>query len=398
MRIRLLQGLFCIVLVCPGMACIQADRTFSDYTREENQVLLALLLAPAAVTLTSSDSDGTTTSTTPQRYVIFQAGGSTATALVDLTDLTTISSGPTATGSFNTNCSASLISGGARNGSYWLTGSGTSSYFFDPSTQTFANGPGLDVGYGNNANAWVVSSGTHTNKIYLRFGQGWAGTDRYNPSTDLNEASPLASNGGSGTAGSHSFIIEGGVQAGKRMIFIGGNTNGELYDPAGDSFAAGPAIGGTIAAGSHSMKLDSGSYLIPDGGATATTRLYDPASNTFGAGPALGCNCSNGCHSTKISGGVNDGDFLTVCGGSSTLTRIYDQTGGTYGGGPSLSALAGSGAQTFSITSGTNAGKLWIIHGASTNSTSLYDPGTNTISAGPTLPIAPGGVLNVPLP
>lgn len=388
---------FALLLASLSTGCLFLEDSSNKYPREEDPVLYALLLSPAIALTNSGGSSGTTTTTTPQRYIIFQAGGSTATMTVDLSDLSTIASGPTSTGVFNTNNSASLISGGTRSGHYWLTGSGSNSYFFDPSTQTFANGPALDVGYGNNANAWVVSSGAQANKIYIRFGQGWSGTDRYNPTTDLNEGSSFASTGGSGLAGSHSFLIPSGPEAGKHMLIIGNITNSELYDPAADGFAADSAIGATPGQGSHSMALDNGTFLIPAGGGSAATRLYDPSSNSFAAGGGLACGCTAGCHSTRISSGTNAGKFLFVCGGGS-FTQIYDQTGATFSAGPNLTGSANNGAQTFAVTAGTDAGKLWIIHGGGTNSTSYYDPETNIMSSGPTLPIFPGGVLRVPLP
>lgn len=332
-----------------------------------------------------------------QRYLIFEANSSPNTAIVDFLTWEIVA-GPAAPSGYGVNITAEPVESGTRSGAYWVLGTANNSNFFDPAGESFATGPGLDVNYGNNANAWVVSSGTHAGKIYIRFGQGWAGTDRYNPVTDTNETSPFASNGGSGIQGSHSFLVPSGPLTGDRMIIIAGTTTAEVYDPGTDTFIAGVAIGATPGTGSHSLALDNDTFIIPNGGGTAPTRLYDAAGNAFAGGPGLGCNCGNGCHSTRINGGINDGNFLFICGGSITATKIYDQSGGSFNAGPALTDVAGTGSQTITITAGNDAGKLWIIHGDAANTTSLFDPETETMSAGPTLPINPNGALSIPLP
>jgi len=392
-------------LRCPGWValaallticgCVNVERSSLDLSRPESEGWL-LLLALGGAAASIAEPDESEDPVTPQRILLLEADGSANTAIIDLTTLE-MEAGPATPANFGVNSMARAIQSGARSGQYWLLGSSTTTSFFDPPTESYAAGPGLDAFIGANANSWIVSSGTHADKIYVRFGQGWGGTDRYNPSTDLNEASAFASTGGSGSAGSHSFLVPSGTQAGERMILVGGITIGQLYDPVADSFAAGPAIGGTIGPGSHTMPLDAGTFLIPHGGAATTSSEYNPGSNTFPAGPALGCNCDAGCHSTRIDGGTNDGKFLLICGGSSNDVQIYDQAGAAFTAGPALTAPAGSGAQTIVLAAGDHAGMLWIIHGGSTSATSLYDPENNTMSAGPALPISPGGAAYVPL-
>lgn len=67
----------------------------------------------------------------------------------------------------------------------------------------------------------------------------------------------------------------------------------ELYDPATGSFTAGPAMN-TARWEATATQLPNGKVLIAGGGVGLggfrplnSTELYDPATNTFAAGPAM---------------------------------------------------------------------------------------------------------------
>ncbi|HRG45825.1 MAG TPA: hypothetical protein PLG41_06485, partial [Leptospiraceae bacterium] len=136
-----------------------------------------------------------------------------------------------------------------------------------------------------------------------------------------------------------------------------------------------------IISGTH-----SGKFLVVQGFAGTGTRMYDPATNTFGAGPALTMNTTNGTFSMPITNGANNGKALIIIG-TGTATNLYDSTTHTFSVGPNLSASATGGAYLL-LTVGNNKDKYLILHGTTS---SIYDPNTNTISAG--LAIPDGGSL-----
>jgi hypothetical protein len=89
------------------------------------------------------------------------------------------------------------------------------------------------------------------------------------------------------------------LPAGRVVLWPRGAAAVGLYDPATDTFAAGPVVG---AVGGNKY---AGGVLLPDGRVVLVPRgaaavgLYDPATDTFAAGPVVGA-----ASDVKYCGGV----------------------------------------------------------------------------------------------
>jgi hypothetical protein len=171
------------------------------------------------------------------------------------------------------------------------------------------------------------------------------------------------------------------------IILSGVSQNTSLYDPSNNTIAAGPATGALMGPNSVTCfpiasGANAGKFIATQGAITPTTatRIYDPATNTFAAGPNLATNIAAGSFAIPITIGTNSGKVLLFIGG--TTTNLYDPATHTFSVGPNLSASATGGAYLL-LTVGANKDKYWILHG---NTSSIYDPNTNSITAGVALP------------
>ncbi|MBF6558936.1 MAG: hypothetical protein IVW56_01505 [Candidatus Binataceae bacterium] len=170
-----------------------------------------------------------------------------------------------------------------------------------------------------NHTATIISAGPNAGKILIAGGWGpykhhkfvpLASTELYDPSTNTFAPS-RATAAMKIPRGYHTAtIIASGPNAGK--ILIAGGQRGindalsstELYDPATNTFAPGPAmhsrrsqhIAMTIASGPSAGKiLIAGGFVSQKYGQhtgyrqlwLSTTELYDPATNTFAPGPLM---------------------------------------------------------------------------------------------------------------
>ncbi|MEX0895394.1 MAG: hypothetical protein WDZ94_00470, partial [Patescibacteria group bacterium] len=245
------------------------------------------------------------------------------------------------------------------------------------SEKHFQNAP--DAG----THSFEISSGTHDGKILTIVGNTSSDTALFDPATETYVAGPDL--GDTALRGAHAFAITTGDHAGKTLVVLGGNSSGtRVYDPATHTFSAGPDLGASAGFGSNSFAITTGDHA----GKTLTIRgsnssLYDPAAHTFSAGPDLGASAQYGSHTFTIPSGDHAGKILVVLAGNTTTTNVYDPANHTFGAGPDLGATASNGSHTFTIPSGDHAGKMITIRGNTSNITMMYDPATHSYSEGP---------------
>ena len=209
-----------------------------------------------------------------------------------------------------------------------------------------------------------------------------------------------------GRIGATATVIPIGPNAGKILVAGGFNrrssalSSSELYDPATNTFAAGPELPGDIA--NHAaIPIPSGpkaGWILLVG--PAPSSLYDPTSNSFSPGPGAAYEYVYPT-ATVIRFGPNQGKIL-VAGEVSLLTmhvpggneyprngtEIYDPLSNTFQLGPQMN----SGRYWYTATvigAGVNAGKILLVGGLLQDhervrtplaSTELYDPATNTFA------------------
>ena len=185
---------------------------------------------------------------------------------------------------------------------------------YDPGSNTFAPGPSLNV-LRQSHTATVLDSGPNAGAVLLVGGWGkkldpLASTELYDPVTNtfappsatatmkiarsLHTATLLFSGPNTGK-----ILIAGGQQDDDRLL-----SSTELYDPATNRFAPGPAMYSrrtqhaamTITSGPNAGKIliagGEGMRYGKSGGdcvstSLASTELYDPATNTFALGPLM---------------------------------------------------------------------------------------------------------------
>ncbi|MFO1527525.1 MAG: hypothetical protein U1F16_16260 [Turneriella sp.] len=241
---------------------------------------------------------------------------------------------------------------------------------------------------GAGINAFGIKSGLKIGRGLIMTGGSMA-TSLYNPFTGLMEYGPDLP--GAVSQGSLNLPITAGPEAGKQLIFQGGGTATlYVYDPAVNLFAnaiSGTHYSGTPAAkntGSRHFVIGSGpmqnSYLILNGGGTATSEYFDPTTSAFSVGPGV-VGCASGVQAGSWIFRVGS-KFMLLCGSSTNRTN-FDPTSLTFSGGSTIGATPMAGAHGFYIGSGTNAGKYLLIVSGNSSVTRLYDPLTDSWGAGP---------------
>ena len=209
-----------------------------------------------------------------------------------------------------------------------------------------------------------------------------------------------------GRIGATATVIPIGPNAGKILVAGGFNdksgplSSSELYDPATNTFAAGPELPGDIA--NHAaIPIPSGpkaGWMLFVG--FASSSLYDPTSNSFSPGPGAAYEYVYPT-ATVIRFGPNQGKML-VAGGVSGPTRgdpratdysrneteLYDPLTNSFQRGPGMN----SGRYWYTATvigAGVNAGKILLVGGVRDDkelespalaSSELYDPASNTFA------------------
>ncbi len=182
--------------------------------------------------------------------------------------------------------------------SHGYSGMLASTELYDPASNKFAPGPFMNVAR-ESATATVIASGPNAGEILIAGGFGesrkpLSSTEIYDPATNRFTPGP-AMNVGRGehtataiAAGPNTgmILIAGGEGAGEGTDSYLAST--ELYDPASDTFAAGPSM--NVARYEDTATVipsgpNAGMILIAGGtnyvGVLASAELYDPAANKF---------------------------------------------------------------------------------------------------------------------
>jgi hypothetical protein len=261
------------------------------------------------------------------------AGGaidsSTWTASTDLYDPTTntITAGPTMSAAREGATAVLLPSGmvliaGGRNSAGTLN----SSDLYDPVKNSFTAGPPLNVARYDCAAALLPNG-----KVLIA--GGFANVVQSNPlnSTEIYDPSLKQF-----TAGPPTADIRGAARAtllpNGQVLVAGGTDNSgvlnttELYDPATNAFSAGPSMTGHRKFQAQVL-LPNGKVLVAGGYANnagdsilSSTEVYDPAGNSFTAGPSM--NDQRGLAAAAL---LRNGDVL-IAGGASVSAGIQSTT------------------------------------------------------------------------
>lgn len=162
------------------------------------------------------------------------------------------------------------------------------------------------------------------------------------------------------------------------MVLIAGVDGCELFDPATNNSTVAPAMG-SIRLAHPAILMNNGKVLVA-GGATnlggggnqTGTELYDPATNTWSAGPALNIPRGQASFAEMSSGSI------LIIGGAYTATdfEVYDPVANTIGQVPGLSeevdnhrSLLLSTGEVLIALETLNSGYFQLVK---------YDPSNNT--------------------
>ena len=259
--------------------------------------------------------------------------------------------------------------------------------------------------------AAVIASGPNAGKVLLAGGLGdngtLASTELYDPAANTFAVGPDMK-----AARDHhtATVISSGPNAGKILLAGGEDRNNgvvslastELYDPAANRFAVGPAMNASRYAHSATVITsgpNAGKILLAGGfntgdGPLVSSELYDPAANKFAEGPTMNA-ARFGHTATVIASGPNRGKILLAGGfdGNDSLasTEIYDAAANKFAVGPALNAARRFHTAT-AIAAGPNAGKILIAGGLNNNgplaSSEIYDAASDKFAPGPNMNVA----------
>ncbi|MEA2437428.1 MAG: hypothetical protein QOF65_1984 [Thermoleophilaceae bacterium] len=174
----------------------------------------------------------------------------------------------------------------------------------------------------------------------------------------------------------------------------GGFSSAELYDPAADDFSLTTNTMSSLRNQQAAVRLPDGRVLEIGGnggdGSVKTTDLYDPATNSWSAGPSMATTRRRETATVLPGGNVLVAGGLSDAGATATA-ELYDPATNTW------SSAGAMGQARFGHT-GTllPGGKVLIAGGFSAASTpvasaELYDPATNSWSATGNMLAARGG-------
>lgn len=216
----------------------------------------------------------------------------------------------------------------------------------------------------------------HTDLEYL------SSTELYDPATrSWSAAAPLSVSRYSHTAtllSSGQILVTGGIDATSSTLF---HASTELYDPATDSWTAGPPMS-TTRYGHTATLLASGKVLVVTGIGRGTSEEYDPATRTWSPTSAL--TTLRYSHAATL---LPSGEVL-VTGGivdniATASAELYDPVSRTWSATTSMAA-ARYGHNALLLPSG----KVLVTGGYATSTLSsaeLYDPATRSWTAVPSM-------------
>lgn len=338
--------------------------------------------------------------------IVMGANASTSTNIFN-PDTGIITSGPTLTGSVNITESSAyfFINSGIHSGKVLIIhGNGTTTSIYDPTANSMISGPNLTAAPAQTVNTFSITSGIHSGKVMIVLAGSTALTNLYDPLTNTFSAGPNVVPATPNPAqGSHNITITSGANAGKTLIFYGGaNTNTSIYDPASNTFSAGPNLTPGITAGAQSFLLNSGpqsgNILTANGNGSNTSIINTSALNTS-VGSNLVGNPINyqGSHGLFINSGTNSGKLWIISGNNNTYpystSSLYDLTTNTFSSGPNMISICPEASKTVFIETGIYANKYITFYG-SKSITSFYDPIKNAIDPSSILPSSAGNGIN----
>ena len=193
-----------------------------------------------------------------------------------------------------------------------------------------------------------------------------------------------------------------GCPATNRFLVIhgGGLASTSIYNPATNSFSAGPTLLTAPGNGAHAIRLpfassDRCKVLVVRGGGTATTNIINPETMAVTAGPPLSGNANQGSASWVIPNGPGKDDILTVhAGAANNQTSRLNVASMTYSAGPSFPAFSGV-ALHLPILSGPHSGKELVWYASGGPNTARLDYSTLTFAGGPNDPFTSSAGANV---
>ncbi|MBI3756692.1 MAG: hypothetical protein HY267_01820, partial [Deltaproteobacteria bacterium] len=172
---------------------------------------------------------------------------------------------------------------------------------------------------------------------------------------------------------------------GKVLIAGGENTNGtisstDIFDPANDTFSAGPAL--STSRKYHSATLLTDDHVLIAGGQNqgvplTSTEVFDPTNNALSAGPLLQTPRS-GHSATKLA----DGRVVVIGGDTTGSVEIFNPTTQQFTTVPANLTTP----RSFHSAAVLQDGKILIVGGAGLDnkpldSGEIFDPATQTFSA-----------------
>jgi hypothetical protein len=229
---------------------------------------------------------------------------------------------------------------------------------------------------------------------YLTVLGGGTGSALYDSTLNTFSSGPVLASA-IGTGG-QSFLVSSGIQSGNYIVLNGGISNGtQVFNKTTQIFSVGSALpNATLTGGARTFLIPSGTYagytlIIYGNTGTTDTALYNPSTDSFIAGPSLLSNTGNGCNVFYINSGPQSGNIMVISGNNTNVTQIYECSSSTFIAGPALTNIASGSErrpQCFSIPVGQ------FITGIGTNSNNIYTESSNSFSAGPNLPSSPTAI------
>jgi len=217
-----------------------------------------------------------------------------------------------------------------------------STELYDPTTNTIAVGPAMN-GAHSGATATLLPDGN----VLIAGGRGQKSTDLYD--AYANSFAPAAYQPALNVA---TYRATATLLPNGKVLIAGGDGPGgttsstELYDPATNTLAAGPTMSAardwaTATFLPNGKVLIAGGELFANGDRTVltSTDLYDPATNTFAAGPAM-----NAARSDAAATLLPNGKVLIAGGLGLNSTELYDPATNTFGASNPMTAARSDAA------------------------------------------------------
>lgn len=175
--------------------------------------------------------------------------------------------------------------------------------------------------------------------------------------------------------------------------FLIGTNSSYFYNPADDTFTAGPNPPETATIDSFYIPsgINSGKYLILT--TTTSSFIYDPVAELFSSGPSLPGALHGSTRNFLIPSGTYAGYICVIRGRDYSDTYLYNPAAGSFITGPSFPDLMGAGLRTFNITSGPQSGNIMVIRSNGTDNTYIYECSSSTFISGPAMTITSGNTI-----